>query len=159
MAEQEEHPDAPKQLEGWDRTFAQMWELYFGPELEKRREGGRLPEEFNLFIAQVLQSPEGTHRVLLNDEVHGRGVMRASRDVVRGEPLTIDDLGEIEAYELPDELLDYGHFTIVRAGAGWRMFFNFLSGRAKAIVAVLLKRFSDASNFSFLLRRRQGGAA
>jgi HEPN domain-containing protein len=41
-------------------------------------------------------------------------------------------LAHIERFELPDELLDNGHFTIIRAGEGWHMFFNFLSGRAKA---------------------------
>ena len=50
----------------------------------------------------------------------------------RANALYSNDLQYIERFELPDELLDSGHFTIVRAGEGWRVFFNFLSGRAKA---------------------------
>ena len=49
-----------------------------------------------------------------------------------GERIQYFDLQYIERFELPDELLDNGHFTIIRRGQGWRAFFNFLSGRAKA---------------------------
>jgi hypothetical protein len=83
-------------------------------------------------MAQALFTPDGKLRVLLNDEIKGEGLLRAPRSIQKGEPLYSNDLQYIERFELPDELLDSGHFTIVRAGEGWRVFFNFLSGRAKA---------------------------
>ena len=118
--------------EGWDRTLAQAWELWFRPEIERRQTGGSLPAGFTLYMAQALFPPDGKPRVLLNDEIMGEGLLRAPRAVQKGERLYSNDLQYIESFELPDELLDSGHFTIVRAGEGWRVFFNFLSGRAKA---------------------------
>ena len=70
--------------------------------------------------------------MLLNDEVEGEILLRAPRPIQKGEPLYSNDLQHIEHFELPDELLDSGHVTIVRAGEAWHMFFNFLYGRAKA---------------------------
>jgi hypothetical protein len=116
----------------WDRTFAQMWELCFRPEIERRQSGGLLSENFSVYMAQALFPTEGVTRILLNDEVEGEGLIRVPRTVQKGEPIGFADLQYIESFELPDELLDSGHFTIIRTGEGWRMFFNFLSGRAKA---------------------------
>jgi hypothetical protein len=83
-------------------------------------------------LAQALFPPKGKKLILLNDEVKGEGLLRAPRTIQKGERLYSNDLQYMERFELPDELLDNGHFTIVRAGEGWRVFFNFLSGRAKA---------------------------
>jgi hypothetical protein len=119
-------------FEGWDRTFAQMWEMCFEPELEKRKSSGAISSEFSLFMAQALYPPEGPNRILFNEEVKGDGLLRAPRAVNKGDPVTFQDLAHLEKYELPDELLDCGHFTIIRCDEGWKMFFNFLSGRSKA---------------------------
>lgn len=138
-------------LEGWDRSFAHMWDLFFGPELVKRKAQGALPEGFSLYMGQVLFSPEGQgkNRVLLNDEVRGDALIRARRPIEKGEKITVTDLENIERFDLPDELLDHGHFTIIRSGEGWRMIFNFLYGRAKAQDHLLLARqFFEASNHS-----------
>jgi hypothetical protein len=112
--------------------LAHAWELWFGPEIERRRTAGSLPAWVTVYRAQALFSPDGKLRVLLNDEIKGEGLLRAPRSIQKGEPLYSNDLQYIERFELPDELLDSGHFTVVRAGEGWHMFFNFLSGRAKA---------------------------
>ena len=77
-------------------------------------------------------SARGPNRVLLNEEVHGEGLMRAPRPVEAGEAILRSDIEYLEAYELPDDFLDCGHFTIIGSGDGWRMFSNVLSGRAKA---------------------------
>jgi hypothetical protein len=118
--------------EGYNTTFIQAWQLWFGPEIGRRQTEGTLPSAPMIYMAQALFSPERKVRVLLNDEVRGEGLLRAPRSIEKGEPLYSNDLQYIERFKLPDELLDSGHFTIVRAGGGWRAFFNFLSGRAKA---------------------------
>src|SRR5208337_1449194 len=100
--------------EGWERTFARAWELWFAPEIERRQTEGSLPATFTLYMAQALFPPDGKLRVLLNDEIKGEGLLRAPRSIQKGEPLSAADLGHIESFELPDELLDSGHFTIVR---------------------------------------------
>ena len=126
-----EKPEWDK-LEGWNRTFAHMWEITFAPELERRRAAGLIGDDFHLYLAQLLQPPGENNKVLFNEEVRGTALMRAPRDVAQGEPVLMTDLAHVVQYELPDELLDCGHFTIIRAGDGWHMIFNFLSGRAKA---------------------------
>lgn len=118
--------------QGWARTFKQMYDGWFAPEIERRRSAGSLAEPFYLYIAQALFPPDGPSRVLLNEEVSGNALMRANRPVEKGDQVLTSDLESIEKYELPDELLDNGHFTIIRSGEQWGMFFNFLSGRAKA---------------------------
>jgi hypothetical protein len=123
-----------------------MWELCFRPEIERRLADGSLPANFSLYMAQALFPPEGEKLILLNEEVKGEGLLRAPRSIQKGEALYSNDLQYIERFELPDELLDNGHFTIVRAGEGWRMFFNFLSGRAKAKdMLELAGQFLDAA--------------
>jgi len=120
------------ELEGWNRTFNQMWELFFGPEIDRRREAGTLPDDFHLYMGQVLFPETGENRILLNDEIKGEGLVRINRDVQKGDSIYVEDLTELQIFDLPDELLDHGHFTIFRYGDTWRMMFNFMSGRAKA---------------------------
>lgn len=132
--------------QGWDRTFKQMYDGWFAPEIERRRHAGLLVDPFHLQMAQALFPPEGASRVLLNEEVRGTALMRANRPIEKGERVLTTDLDLIEKYELPDELLDNGHFTIIRTGERWGMFFNFLSGRAKAKdMLELATEFLDAS--------------
>lgn len=119
-------------LEGWDRTLAHMWEIAFGPELERRKRAGLVEDDFYLYIAQFLQTPDGKTKVLFNEEVRGTALIESSHAFTEGQAITIDDLTHVENFDLPDDLLDCGHFTVFRAGAGWRIVFNFLSGRAKA---------------------------
>lgn len=141
-------------------TFAHMWDLFFEPELKKRKAAGALPENFELWIGQVLfpSEGEGNNRVLLNEEVKGMGLMRAQRPVQKGEAVTFDDLTHLEAFDLPDDILDFGHFTIIRSGEGWGMHFNFFYGRAKAREMLnLANQFLVASRES--ARQRHAGPA
>jgi hypothetical protein len=84
--------------EDWDRTLAQAWELWFGPEIERRQTEGSLPAAFTLYMAQALFTPDGKLRVLLNDEIKGEGLLRAPRSIQKGEPLYSSDLQYIENY-------------------------------------------------------------
>jgi HEPN domain-containing protein len=133
--------------EGWERTLTQMFELYFTPELERRRATGTLPDNFAILVAQVLLPPDGPADVRFNNEVRGHGVLRAPRELRKGAPILVEDFQHLALYDLPDELLDNGHFTAFNTGeTGWRMFFNFLSGRAKAADALHNARhFHDAA--------------
>jgi len=131
-----------EELEGPQRTFSQMWEMYFEPEIKRRQVAGVLPEAFQVWMGQILFPPQGEYRVLFNDEVKGVGLMRANRAVTKGEPLTLADLSQVEKFDLPNDLLDHGHFTIINRGETWGMYFNFLTGRAKA-----KDRLVNASHF------------
>lgn len=117
---------------GWNRTLQQVWEIAFQPELEKRRLANLIDEQFQVYSAQWLMPPEGDNSVFFNEEVRGVALLRAAREVTEGDPVLISDLANIEKFDLPDDLLDCGHFTIFWMGEGWNMTFNFRSGRAKA---------------------------
>jgi hypothetical protein len=109
---------APIGADDANGMLAQACELWFRPEIERRQTAGTLPAAFSLYMAQALFPSEGKLRVLLNDEVEGEGHLRAPRTIQKGEPLYASDLQFMERFELPDELLDSGHFTIVRVGEG-----------------------------------------
>lgn len=66
--------------------------------------------------------------------------VEAHRAVEKGEQVRFTDLAEATAFELIDEELNCGHFTIVRRGPGnnWMLTFNALAGRAKAANLVRL---------------------
>jgi hypothetical protein len=119
-------------LEGPRRLFSQMWDIYFAPELERRKTAGLIGDDYRLYLVQLLQPPDETNRILFNEEVRGSALVRVRRDVKQGDSLMMDELAHVEKFELPDDLLDCGHFTMIRAGDVWNMTFNFLSGRAKA---------------------------
>lgn len=132
--------------QGWDLTFGQFFEGWILPEIERRASASTLPTDFSLYMAQVLFPPDGKPLIFLNEEVRGEALMRATRPLAEGEPVMLRDLEHVERFELPDEFLDNGHFTIIRAGESWRIFFNFLSGRAKAKDMLLLaKQFLEAA--------------
>lgn len=132
--------------QGWERTFKQMYDGWFSPEIERRRNAGSLAQPFHLHIAQALFPPDGATQILLNEEVRGKASFKANRPIEKGEQILTTDLELIEKYELPDELLDNGHFTIIRVGERWGMHFNYLSGRAKAKdMLELAKEFLTAS--------------
>lgn len=144
-----EHRESLTDAEGLNRTFTQACELWFTPEIERRKAAGSLPPDFALYMAQALFPPEGQPRVLLNDEINGTALMRAIRNVQKGEQVYVTDLQHVESFELSDELLDNGHFTMFRSGDGWRCFFNFLSGRAKARgMLELAAQFAEAAQFA-----------
>jgi len=129
---EEELPAPVSDEERNNRTFTQMFEAYFGPEIERRQRKGILSGDFALYMGQVLFPIEGKAIVHLNEEAKGVALMRANRPVQAGDKVTTEDLGRIERFDLPDDLLDNGHFTIIRTADRWHMFFNFLSGRRKA---------------------------
>jgi len=132
-----------------NQAFTSMWDMYFKPEIERREAAGEIKDGFHLYMAQALFPPEGEARILLNEEVEGVALMRAPRVVEKGDPVFVADMQHVERFDLPDELLDNGYFTVIRAGAGWNMYFNFLSGRAKAKdVLELAAEFLEAARHS-----------
>lgn len=145
------HPAIYDQQNPWDRTLQQMWDMFFAPEIERRKANSGSPDNFSIYIAQVIFPAEGATRprILFNDEVEGEALLRAPRPIEKGGVIYATDLQQVESFDLPDALLDSGHFTIVRSGDGWRMFFNFLRGRAKAKdMLELAAQFLEASRSS-----------
>ena len=115
------------------RMLEQAFEMWINPELERRRVSGALKEPFQLLMAQRLQHPDGNIIIRINDEVRGVASLRASRDLQKGEEVLLSDFQGLENFELEDEDLDSGHWTVFWTGKGWFTSFNFLTQRARCL--------------------------
>jgi len=71
-------PDLDK-FEGWDRTFAQMWEMCFRPEIERRLAAGQLTEPVKLYIAQALFRPKARTRLTREGRITEEGLKQVRR--------------------------------------------------------------------------------
>lgn len=156
MSEQvapEGHPlPHPFEGEGAQRLMQQAFELWITPEVTRRQALGELPTPFDIRAAQRLQWPNGRIEVRLNDEVRGVGLVRANRAVDKGDTVYLSDLEGLESFDLPEEELDAGHWTLLFTGERWFVGFNFLSNRARC--ADLLKKAGD-----FVATAREARAA
>jgi hypothetical protein len=114
------------------KVLGNVFEIWFSPEIERRRAAGVISDDFVLWMAQVLFPEDGQSSIRLNDEVKGVMTLEADRPVQKGEVVTFADMDHIHAFELVDNELDCGHFTVVRRPSGWMLTFNALVGRKKA---------------------------
>jgi hypothetical protein len=121
------HPE----ITGWVRTLVEMQKLVFAPEIRERLQNGSLPKDFVFWAGQLLQPHGGGRKVRINEEVRGVPYLRTSVAVERGEPVKLRDLENLEVFDLEDDELDCGHFTIFWTGSNWVGSFDFRSGRAK----------------------------
>lgn len=115
------------------RVLENAFNLWINPELARRRALGELPEHFTLIAAQRIQRPDGTIIVRINDEVRGMASVRLSRSVQKGEAVMLSDLDGLEGFDILEEELDSGHWTVLWSGTRWFMSFNFLSNRGRCI--------------------------
>lgn len=111
-----------------------VFEIWFTPEIERRRAAGLIGDDFVLMFAQALFPEDGPNEIRLNDEVRGIMMVESQRDATLGEQALMSDLEGIRSFELAEEEMDCGHFTVVRRGASnnWMISFNALAGRKKA---------------------------
>lgn len=120
-------------IRGWNITILHMMRDAFVPEIRRRLEAGTLPDNFFLFAAQLIQPREGGRIVRLNAEVRGTPYVRPKRDVRKGEGLKLEDFKNMEYFDLADDELDSGHFTLFFTGTGWRISFDLRPGRQKSM--------------------------
>jgi HEPN domain-containing protein len=110
--------------EGGSRLFNQAWELWFGPEIERRREAGQLPEPLVLSRMQVIFTDARLPEVRLNQEAHAQMIARINRPVQLGEEVLLDELTEIQAVQLTDRDPNAAHLTFFRQGGCWHLAFD-----------------------------------
>lgn len=132
-----ESDEIPPEIEGWYITIAHMFQIAFAPEIRRRLSAGMLDETFFLTAAQMIQTDSGPQMIRLNDEVRGRAQLRMTRPVQKGEPVFASDMQNFVNFDLEEEELDAGHFTLFWTGNGWIVTFDFRTGRAKS--AAILK--------------------
>ncbi|WP_298325386.1 HEPN domain-containing protein [Asticcacaulis sp.] len=116
-----------------NRLLEQAFELWIIPEVEARRAAGRLPDDFQLNMAQRIQRPDGTNLTRLNDEVRGLMQVGPIPGAAIGDDAYLDQITSIHSFDLIDEDLDSGHCTVIRLNGRWFTSFNFLTHRARCL--------------------------
>jgi HEPN domain-containing protein len=104
----------------------QAFELWIEPEIERRRQAGRLPDGFKLHAAQVIFDMElDAPEVRLNDEVKAALQIRVDRAIEPGEPVRWADVTELVDLQLTDQDPNAGHLTVLSRPDGWWITFDF----------------------------------
>ena len=144
-----ETDDIPSDIVGWRRTILNIFQIAFVPEIKRRLSKNQLGNDFFLSAAQLIQPQDGENDVRLNEEVRGLAVVRAERTVHKGEPVFLSDLTGFVSFDLPDDELDAGHFTMLWNGSGWILSFDFRAGRAKCSdMLVAARQFLEISKLA-----------
>lgn len=136
-----ENDEIPPGIVGSQRTILHMFQIAFAPEIRRRISSGQLGDYFFLNAAQLVQPEHGENTVRLNDEIRGLALVRASRTVHKGEQAFLSDLKGLVSFDLAEDELDSGHFTMLWDGEGWFVTFDFRAGRAKC--SEMLKNASE----------------
>jgi uncharacterized protein (UPF0332 family) len=140
--------EIPADVSGWSRTIFHMFQISFAPEIRRRHEGGSIGEDFFLSAAQLIQPEEGSSFVRLNNEVLGLAYLKMDRAVQKGDSVTFGDLRHLESFDVVEEELNCGHFTIFWHGQGWIGSFDFRSSRDRALQTLgLAKEFLLSAQF------------
>jgi hypothetical protein len=140
----------PDDVIGPERTFRQMFNLFFTPEIERRQAAGLLPNPLELQKAQVLFMEGRPPEVRLNDEVTISLMVEAAGALQPGDAISYKEIKNIVAFELELADSDAGHFTILSWDDEWRMLFDFRRNKGNA--ANLVKRaeeFLTVSEYAF----------
>ena len=139
----------PADLVAWSKTLLHMFQIAFAPEIRRRLATGQLNENFFLSAAQLIQPEEGENTVRLNEEVRGTALVRVNRPVHQGEQVLVSDLQNFVSFDLEEDELNAGHFTLLWNGQGWIGSFDFRAGRAKsASLLGLANQFLDVAKIS-----------
>lgn len=120
-----------------DRTVRQLFDLYIRPEVAKRQLEGTLPKPYNLISAQIIFRSAG-NTLRLNGEVKGemKVALKSGEGKVPGQEIYMHDIATIEAIDLEEDELDYGHATLVRLNDQWLMVFDFRQFRGTSLQLV-----------------------
>lgn len=124
--------EIPADVSSWSRTVFHMFQISFAPEIRRRRDAGAIGDDFFLNAAQLIQPEEGKSVVRLNNEVLGLAYLKMDRAVQKGESVTYADFRGLESFDVVEEELNCGHFTIFWHGDGWIGSFDFRSSRDRS---------------------------
>lgn len=109
-----------------ENAFKNLIEIYFNPEIERRKENKTLDENFELYAAQALIFPDERQNIIrLNDEVSTKVKIKEGVDKsVKGFFPNSEDVESIDINE--EEYLDCGHVIIIRFTDCYQLKFDFV---------------------------------
>jgi hypothetical protein len=113
-----------------DQQFAtnvikNITDMFFTPEINRRKERGLLPEDFNLVAAQVIFGPDGSQPLIrLNQEVAAELKIKAGVDITTKDFwASSEEVESIQIYE--KELANCGHATLIQLRDCAQLWFDF----------------------------------
>jgi hypothetical protein len=109
----------------WRETVRHAFEIWFDPEVERRRVAGQLGQDFQVWAAQAVMNVGQPTVVRLNEEIKALLKVKLDRDVTKGDPALWSDLKDIQDLELGSTDANAGHLTVIRSGPGWFLAFDF----------------------------------
>jgi uncharacterized protein (UPF0332 family) len=128
----------------------QVHELWISPEVERRREAGRLPDDFKIRAAQVIMNLDAdAPEVRFNEEIKVLAEAEWTRDVDYGEEVTEADVERISDLVLTDQDPNEGHLTLMLFKGRWILAFDFRYN-ASHVAATLnaAREFLDVATFA-----------
>jgi hypothetical protein len=148
--------DDPQQL------LQQAFQVFFNPEIERRREAGLIDTSFGISVAQVVFNEDERWEVRFNEEVEGHIEGVAAVEIDAGQEVLMSMIGEIKAFNLTDDDPNAAHITVFYRGEqdGWLVIsdlrFNatlaadhieaareFFEAAARALEATALRAFAE----------------
>ena len=114
-----------------NNLFDNLMETWILPSVRERQEKGELEKPLPIKMAQIIFKPDGDKPLVrVNDEIKGRAIVKLHEPLEKplkaGDPLTVGQLKEIEAFELEEDERDYGHATLISLPDKWLITFNFI---------------------------------
>ncbi len=137
--------------EGQQRFLQQIFKLWIDPEIERRKDDGRIPPEFVLNQAQVIFDINKPPSVRLNDEV--KCVMRAvvKNPVQFGDVIGVNKFHRITNIELTEDDKDSGHVTIIILPESIFISANFIYNSSKVETTLnSAEKFLDSARASMV---------
>jgi HEPN domain-containing protein len=111
-------------LEG-KALWEQVWANWVSPEIEVRREMGRLPAGFELRAAQIIFCPDAeVPTVRLNEEVVAVARVKIEGPIAKGQAIFENQIQDVESVDLTDSDPDSGHCTLLRVKDHWHIAFD-----------------------------------
>ncbi|HOW30996.1 MAG TPA: hypothetical protein PLP88_05480 [Bacteroidales bacterium] len=130
-------------------VFKNNMDLFFNPEIERRKQLNTLPENFVLFAAQAIFFPDGRpYIVRLNEEVSVE--VKLKEGINRTHSSFWPELKEVEYVKLNEkDFSNCGHSTLILFKDGYQLTFDFRYNKLLCIEYLkVAKEFLDASNFT-----------
>lgn len=131
-------------------AMQQAFDLWINPEIERRRQAGRLPDGFTLYAAQVVMDLDtAAPTVRLNEEIKVVLKVRTTRPIKKGERVAAKDFSDIEDVELTDLDPNAVHLTMVLHNGVWVLKFDFRYNAARVRETIdTAREFLDCATFS-----------
>lgn len=119
-------------------VFDQAMNIWINPEIERKKQKGWLKEDFQLYRAQIIFTPNKKPQIRFNESVKVTLKVKANRNIVKGEEIKYSDLKSIEEI-IVDNPPNAGHITLIYFLDRWVIVFDARNNKKK------IRKFIEAS--------------